>query len=152
MQGPYLIDFIDLGSNSTWFASFRIRESLATRGRSVFLDLPSQTKLGVHLLRSSSLHPLVTSPNSETNEDKEEDEASEEDVGPPTQDLSLDFFLLAIGDGRFLALVGGNINDAHPRLNESVVSLVLIGYQHDVSGKIMVECAAFDTVKGRQAM
>ena len=119
----------------------------------VFLGLPSQTKLSVHLLFPSSFAPLAAFPNSEPNEYKEEDEAPEEDVGPPTQDLCLEFFLLpAIGDGRFLALVGRNIDDAHPRLNESDVSLLLIGYQHDLSENIMVECATFDTAKERQAM
>ena len=127
----------------------------------VSLVLPSQTELGVHLLLSSSPPPLATFPNSKTNEGDDKDKASEENVGPPAQDLGLEFFLLfALGYGGFLALVGrkqsvcgvsGNINAAHPRLNEAVMSLVLIGDRHDVSKGIIVECATFDAVKTCQA-
>jgi len=70
------------------------------------LVLPCQTKLGVQLLFPSSLPPLATFPNSETDEAKKDDEAPEEDVGPSTQNLRLEFFLLlTFWDGRFLALV-----------------------------------------------
>jgi len=46
--------------------------------------------------------------------------------------------------------ISGNINAAHPRLNEAAVRLVLIGDWHEASERIIVECAAFDAVKGGQ--
>jgi hypothetical protein len=126
----------------------------------VSLIFPSQTKFSVHLLFSSSPPPLAAFPDSKPDEEKDEDDTSEEDVRPPTQNLGLEFFLLlALGDRGCLTLIGGkesvcgipgNINATHPRLNEVVMSLVLISDWHDINEGIILERAAFDAVKNGQ--
>lgn len=64
------------------------------------LTLPFQTEFSSQLLLPSLPPPLATLPDSESNERNDEDEASEEDVRPPAQNLGLKFFLLlALGNG-----------------------------------------------------
>lgn len=46
--------------------------------------------------------------------------------------------------------ISRDVNATHPRVNEDITSLVLIGDWHDVGEGIVVESAAFDAVKGGQ--
>lgn len=55
----------------------------------VALVFPFQTKFSGQFLFPSSPPPLATFPDSETDKPKEQDKASEEDVGPPAQNLGL---------------------------------------------------------------
>ena len=73
----------------------------------VSLGLPSQTELNGQLLLPSLPSLLAAFPNSKADKQKDEDNASEEDVRPPTQNLGLEFFLLLVlRDRGFLALIG----------------------------------------------
>lgn len=46
--------------------------------------------------------------------------------------------------------VSGDINAAHPRLDEVIMSLSLIGDRHDMSEGIIIKSATFDAVKDGQ--
>lgn len=128
----------------------------------VLLLLPFQTKFSRQLLFPSLPPPLATFPDSKADEHKEEDKASKEYVGPPAQNLGLEFLLLlALWNGGFLALVGGkqgvcgisgNIDAAHPSVDEGGVSLTRIGYRHKINEGIIVERAALDTAKNCQTV
>lgn len=43
--------------------------------------------------------------------------------------------------------ISGNVNTAHPRIDEFSMSLVLIGNWHDVSEGIIVESTALDAME-----
>lgn len=48
--------------------------------------------------------------------------------------------------------ISGDINAAHPRLNEVVMSVALVSDRHDVSEGIMVKSAILDAAKNSQAV
>lgn len=45
-----------------------------------------------------------------------------------------------------------DIDAAHPRIDKVRMSLILVGDRHHINEGIIVERAAFDTVKGDQAL
>jgi hypothetical protein len=79
-----VVGFNDLGSNPAWSASSRSCESLVTQGRYGFLgaSLPDRVQRLTSL--PSLPPPLAAFPDSKADKHKDEDKASEEDIGPPT--------------------------------------------------------------------